>query len=410
MCVCAHTHPITDAHTPGAAALFVAVGLPASPLDYTRLSGRGCWSGAHVAAAQTRPRVVDARRMGRHAALGRAGRRGGMARTQVLAVAAVTVATCLGAAAAGAAAGGESTAPAPAGAVAPAGWSSGRWVVAAVARARRAGSWAAARVVTVASRQVPTDAPPNPSTAGDAAAADEAAPTVLLNTATLQPVPPMVPLKSSLLFVNLFVDGTNFTDSTNERIIGCSATMKESGVGVDAWQLVNATRFTDTLLQAIYAVVVPDARTGGFSLRWVDYVRSGALAGCADLPDGSAAASVAPFDTRASVATPARSFGVWVPALVIGLAAGAAVLAVAAYALVHLGRHYEKTELADPDAPGFAAVDEARDVERAGSDADDDSGYDSEEEILPVGGGAGSGGSGGGGAAAVPAGAAEGAR
>lgn len=262
----------------------------------------------------------------------------------------------------------------------------------------------------MASRQVPTDAPPNPSTAGDAAAADEAAPTVLLNTATLQPVPPMVPLKSSLLFVNLFVDGTNFTDSTNERIIGCSATMKESGVGVDAWQLVNATRFTDTLLQAIYAVVVPDARTGGFSLRWVDYVRSGALAGCADLPDGSAAASVAPFDTRASVATPARSFGVWVPALVIGLAAGAAVLAVAAYALVHLGRHYEKTELADPDAPGFAAVDEARDVERAGSDADDDSGYDSEEEILPVGGGAGSGGSGGGGAAAVPAGAAEGAR
>lgn len=348
--------------------------------------------------------------MGRHAALGRAGRRGGMARTRVLALAAVAVAACLGAAAVGAAASGVSTAAAPARAVAPAGWSAGRWVAAAVARARRAGSWAAARVVDAASRQVPADAPPNAPTAGDAAAGDAATPTVLLNTATLQPVPPVVPLKSSLLFVNLFVEGTNFTDATNERILRCSATAEASGIGADSWRLVNATRFTDTLLQAIYAVVMEDSRTGGFSLRWVDYVRSGSLAACAGLPDGSAAASVAPFDTRASVATPARSFSVWVPALVIGLAAGAAVLAVAAYALAHLQGHYEKADLADPDAPGFAAVDEPRDVERADSDADDDSGYDSEEEILPVGGGGGSGGSGGGGAPAVPAGAAEGAR
>lgn len=317
-----------------------------------------------------------------------------------VAVAAGGVASVVAAAAAAPAVGG--------GDGASVGWSAGRWVVAVAARAWR-GEWAPAAPVHAASRQIPEDAPPNPPAESDAAGA-AGAPSVLINTATLQAVPSVVPFRNSLLFANLFVEGTNFTDAINERIIGCSSTAEVSGVAAGAWDLVNATRFTDSLLQAIYAVVVADSHTSGFSLRWVEYVRSGGLASCAGLPDGSAAASVPPFDTRASVATPARTFGVWVPALVIGLAAVAAVLGIAGYALAHMRRHYQKADLADPDAPEFATVEEARDIERADSDDDDDddSGYDSEQEILPVAGAAGGGsGAGGGAVLAVPTGTAD---
>ncbi|GAB0494032.1 hypothetical protein MMPV_005322 [Pyropia vietnamensis] len=335
-----------------------------------------------------------------------------MARMRVLVVAAVTAVACLITATMGVDAGGLSMAAAAAragggGESGPTGWSAARWVMAAVASARRAG-WASARVNPM-SRQTPDDALPNPPAEGDAAAAAEAS-SVLINTATLQPIPAVVPFKHSLLFVNLFVEGTNFTDAINELIIGCSSKSEASGVLAGAWDLVNATRFTNTLLQANYAVVVEDSHTGGFSLRWINYVRSGALAVCAGLPDGSVAASVAPFDARASVATPARTFGVWVPALIIGLAALAALLGIAGYALAHMTRHYEKADLADPDAPEFATVEEGRDVERADSDDDDDSGYDSEQEVMPVSGSGSNGGSngssGGGTAAAAPAGAA----
>lgn len=311
-----------------------------------------------------------------------------MAPSRILAAAAVVAVAAVGAAAGGVA---EAAPAVGGGDGALAGWSVGRWVVVATARARW-GGWAPGARVDATSRQIPEDAPPNPPAEGDAAAAT-GAPSALVNTATLQAVPSVVPFRNSLLFANLFVEGTNFTDPINERIIGCSSRAEASGVAAGSWDLVNATRFTDSLLQAIYAVVVEDSHTGGFSLRWVEYVRSGGLAACAGLPDGSTAASVAPFDTRASVATPARTFGVWVPALLIGLAAVAAVLGIAGYALAHMRRHYEKADLADPDAPEFATVEEARDVERADSDDDDDddSGYDSEQEILPVGGSAGGG-------------------
>ncbi|OSX70469.1 hypothetical protein BU14_0746s0009 [Porphyra umbilicalis] len=223
-------------------------------------------------------------------------------------------------------------------------------------------------------RQLPADAPP------DAAAAppNDGVATALVNTATLAPVPPSVPLRTSLQFVTLLVDGVNFTDATSARLITCAA---QSGVGASAWRLVNATRFTTTLLQATYAVVVPDAHTSAFARRWVASVRSGTLGTCAGLPDGSTDTSVAPFDARADVALPARSVAVWIPAMIIAFAGLVALLAVAVYALVHLNKHVAKEDLADPDAPEFAAVEEARDVEGAGSDGDEESGYDSDEGL-----------------------------
>jgi len=195
-----------------------------------------------------------------------------------------------------------------------------------------------------------------------------------------------VPLRTSLQLVTLLVDGVNFTDATSGRLLACAARPSASGVPASAWRLVNATRFTSTVLQATYAVVVPDAHTSAFARRWVAAVRSGALGACAGLPDGSTDTSVAPFDARADVALPARSVAVWIPAMLLAVAALAALLAVAAYALVHVNRHYTKAELADPDAPEFATVEEAGDVERAGSDEDEESGYDS-DEVLPVGAG-----------------------
>lgn len=213
--------------------------------------------------------------------------------------------------------------------------------------------------------------------------ANVAPPAELVNTATLVPIPADVRMGDTLLRVNLFVAGTNWTDDASERVVTCSSAPAATGGPPSTWSLVNATRFTPDLLQANYAVVVATDVTGDWSRRWVAYARTGELGACVGWPDGAASASVAPFDARARVVTPARTFGVWVPALIIGVAAAAAVLALAGYALTHIRSHYTKGDLADPDAPEYATVEEARGGV-GGADSDTDSGYDSEEEILPA--------------------------
>ncbi|GAB0494031.1 hypothetical protein MMPV_005321 [Pyropia vietnamensis] len=187
--------------------------------------------------------------------------------------------------------------------------------------------------------------------AAAAAAAAEELSSPLVSNATISPLPGNVPWGVTLQLAALFLDGTNFTDAISSRIVACSATPTASGTSSRDWTLIEASRFTPTLLQANYAVVVPEAATSRFALLWSQAVRSGSLVACAGLPDGSASASVAPFDANPVPGVRRRRVAEWIPAMLIGAAAVVTILALAMTSLARIGHHYNKADLADPDAP-----------------------------------------------------------
>ncbi|OSX70470.1 hypothetical protein BU14_0746s0010 [Porphyra umbilicalis] len=163
--------------------------------------------------------------------------------------------------------------------------------------------------------------------------------------------PPAAPFGLTLQLTSFFLDGTNFTDADAVRLVACAGGRGASGVAPRHWTLVNASRFTPALLQAVYAVAVPEPATAGFSKRLVAYVRSGGLAACAGLPDGAVDTAVAPFDTASTLAVPRRGVAVWIPAILLSLLAVVALLLLSAITLAKVNRHYGKGDLADPDDP-----------------------------------------------------------